>query len=384
MRVGELRGDRELPEVTDRDQDEVLEARTGCGHGHRRRAEAHRRTQRGAAGRQTYERRPREPMRQRPRRAVDRVGAHLPAIHDALRMKKPRPAEKAPQRRQRCQEHPEPFADRLPHVHLVPLRENMGGGPRGHKPASSPATETLGNGCRYSDCREVVPDAVHPGYRARLEPRRQSGSSGDSGARARRRPEEQPSAISRPRSWPRPRAPWARALPALRFVNTRTGASCRARLYADEGRLDEDAAAAIDGVLPERDAAPRRLDRRLLQLVVKAAAHFGATRVEVVSSFRDGARPGSRHRSGEALDFRLAGVTAARLAAFLRGGARVGVGVYTHRRTQFVHLDVREQSYHWADASPPGAWWRESRLTDRGASARDGAWRPEQDLTEAR
>jgi uncharacterized protein YcbK (DUF882 family) len=180
---------------------------------------------------------------------------------------------------------------------------------------------------------------------------------------------------------PRPTvAPWAQALPAVRFVNPRTGASCRARLYADDGTLDERAAAAIDGVLPERDAAQRRLDRRVLQLVVKAAAHFGAAAVEVVSSFRDGARPGSRHHSGEAIDFRLAGVTAARLAAFLRGGARVGVGVYTHRRTQFVHVDVREQSYHWADASPPGARWRESRLPDRGAPARDDQWRPEQDL----
>ncbi len=175
-------------------------------------------------------------------------------------------------------------------------------------------------------------------------------------------------------------SPWARALPALRFVNTRTGASCQARLYADDGRLDETAAQVIDGVLAERDAAPRPLHRRVLQLLVKAAAHFRSTGVEVVSSFRDGSRKGSRHRSGEAIDFRLAGVSAAKLAAYLRGGARVGVGVYTHRRTQFVHLDVREQSYHWADASPPGAWWRESRLTDRGASARDEAWRPEQDL----
>jgi uncharacterized protein YcbK (DUF882 family) len=183
---------------------------------------------------------------------------------------------------------------------------------------------------------------------------------------------------------PEPDAPapvaWAEALPPLRFVNTRTGADVWARLYAADGTIDEGQARMIDEILAERDAAPRPLHRRTLQLVVKAAAHFGATEVDVVSSFRDGARPGSHHRNGDAIDWRLPGVPAAKLAAYLRRGARVGVGVYTHPRTQFVHLDVREQSYHWADASPPGRWWRESRMTDRGAAARDAAYRREQDL----
>ena len=174
---------------------------------------------------------------------------------------------------------------------------------------------------------------------------------------------------------------WARALVPLRFVNTRTGAACTVLLYAPDGSLDEAAAATVDRALAERDAAPRALDRRLFRLVVKAAAHFAGVReVRVVSTFRDTARPGSRHRSGEAIDFALTGVAPAKVAAYLRGRGRVGVGVYTHPRTQFVHLDVREQSYHWADASPPGRWWRETRMTDRGAMARDAAWKPEQDL----
>jgi uncharacterized protein YcbK (DUF882 family) len=177
---------------------------------------------------------------------------------------------------------------------------------------------------------------------------------------------------------------WAEALPALRFVNTRTGADVWARLYAADGTVDERAAAAIDAILADRDAAPRPLHRRTLQLVVKAAAHFGATEVDAVSSFRDDARPGSHHRSGDAINWRLRGVTAAKLAAYLRQGARVGVGVYTHPRTQFVHLDLREQSYHWSDASPPGRSWRESRMTDRGAAARDAAYRREQDLPAGR
>ncbi len=181
---------------------------------------------------------------------------------------------------------------------------------------------------------------------------------------------------------PPPEAPvaWAAALPALRFYNTRTAAACSVRLYTDGGVLDAGAASALDRVAAERDTEPRPLDRRVLQLVVKAATHFHAAEVDLVSTFRDGARPGSRHRRGQAIDFALPGVAALKLAAHLRGYARVGVGVYTNRRTQFVHLDVREQTFHWADASPPGRWWRETPMTDRAASLRDAAYAPEQDL----
>jgi hypothetical protein len=206
-----------------------------------------------------------------------------------------------------------------------------------------------------------------------------------------------------PETTPTP-TPWAAALSPLRFVDTRTHADTTVSLYRADGSFDADAAVAVDRValaetltspptilasLPSQRpsnacavAPPPQLDRRLLRLLVKAAAHFDATEIDLVSTFRDGARPGSRHRLGEAADVRLPGVSAAKLAAHLRGYARVGVGVYTNRRTQFVHLDVRAESYHWADASPPGVSWRESRMTDRAAPGRDAAWTPEQDLPE--
>jgi len=38
------------------------------------------------------------------------------------------------------------------------------------------------------------------------------------------------------------------------------------------------------------------------------------------------------------------------------------VGIYTHPRTSYVHLDDREHSFHWLDASPPGRTWREVSL----------------------
>jgi len=175
---------------------------------------------------------------------------------------------------------------------------------------------------------------------------------------------------------------WPGSLAPLRFVEVRSHTSETVRLYADTGELDPEALVAVDRVAAAAsgDPLPPPMNRRLLQLVVKAAAHFDAHEVSIVSTYRDGARPGSRHRMGEAMDFSFAGVSAMKLAQHLRTYARVGVGVYTNRRTQFVHLDVRDASYHWADASPPGRVWRESRMTDRGARDRDAAYQPEQDL----
>src|SRR5262249_20196519 len=140
---------------------------------------------------------------------------------------------------------------------------------------------------------------------------------------------------------------------------------------------------ALDRVLAPRDAAPRPVHRRVLKLIVKAANHFHKDAITIISTFRGTSGRRSRHRTGEAIDFSLDGVKATELAALLRTYARVGVGVYTHPRTQFVHLDVRDESYHWVDASPPGRAWREISLPDRSAPARDAAFTPESDLPES-
>lgn len=169
--------------------------------------------------------------------------------------------------------------------------------------------------------------------------------------------------------------PWATALAPLDMTNAATKARLRVRLYGVDGSIDESACEDFERIAAGADE-PRPLARRLEQLVVKAAYHFGGARVLVVSGFRPNA---GRHGTGEALDFKLEGVPAARLAAYLRRLPRVGVGIYTHPRTQFVHLDVRDASYYWLDASPPGVKWREGRLYDPSARKRDAAWTPEMD-----
>lgn len=206
-------------------------------------------------------------------------------------------------------------------------------------------------------------------------------------------------------------APWAQRLAPVVFRDVNTLTDVVMRLYKDDGSIDDAAAVEVERVLwiakdeppPSKPGAlaPKgrgskpaaaaeapsagpeealHVNRRLLQLVVKASEHFGVHEVQVISSHRGKARKGSRHRTGEAIDFVLPGVPAKKLAEVLRTYPRVGVGVYIHPKAQFVHLDVREQSYHWIDGSPPGRVWREQPLPDPTAQARDEAYTPSQDL----
>ena len=160
-------------------------------------------------------------------------------------------------------------------------------------------------------------------------------------------------------SHPPRRVAWAASLPALEITSAATATTERLRLYGPDGEIDADARARFE------------------QLVWKSAHHFSNGRVVIVSGWRDRA---GRHTTGEALDFKIMGVKAAALAAWLRGLPRAGVGIYTHPRTQYVHLDVRDESYHWIDASPPGVTWRERQLRDPGQTKRDAAWSPDLDL----
>jgi uncharacterized protein YcbK (DUF882 family) len=159
------------------------------------------------------------------------------------------------------------------------------------------------------------------------------------------------------------------------------------RLYDATGKIDKAAAQQLDELLCDvRDPSHPRmttLDRRTLQLLFRAAYHFRSREVEVVSGYRKpGRRPEGRHGEGRAIDFRLPKVRASTLAAYLRTLPRVGVGLYTHRATQFVHLDSRERSYHWLDPSPPGVSMPERPLGG-GDPQRDATYAPTDDLPEA-
>lgn len=189
-------------------------------------------------------------------------------------------------------------------------------------------------------------------------------------------------------SMPQPPAPRRfEQLPALHLQSEMTRQSLDAKLYDAQGQIDEAVAAQLDELLCDARSPKHhdvaRIDRRTLQLLFKAAYHFGSSDVEIVSAYR---KPGRSHEgphgTGSAIDFRLHGVKAAVLAAYLRQIPRTGVGVYTHPKTQFVHLDNREHSFHWLDASPPRRHWRERSLGERDLAERDHRFSPEQDLPE--
>lgn len=187
-------------------------------------------------------------------------------------------------------------------------------------------------------------------------------------------------------SAPGPAAPgvtWPARLGPIVMRDDNSLASVTFRLYAEDGSVDARAVAEVNRVLwGANDGEATPIAPRLLQLVVKAAHHFGVTEVHVISSHRTKARPKSKHRSGEAIDFSLPGVRPKDLAAHLRTNARVGVGLYVHPASQFVHLDVRDASYHWIDGSPPRRTWRETPLPDPTAPTRDAAYTRAADLPE--
>ncbi len=168
---------------------------------------------------------------------------------------------------------------------------------------------------------------------------------------------------------------WAASLEPLIVTSASTGASARIGLYDRAGEIDEGARASFERVV-SRETEAHILSLRVEQLVFKAAYHFGVERVFVVSGWREHA---GKHSTGEAIDFRLPGIRPGLVAAYLRGLPRVGVGIYTHPGTQFVHVDVRDPSFYWIDASPPGVHWRERPL-GVGTAVRDAAYRPEMDL----
>src|SRR5206468_3650582 len=105
---------------------------------------------------------------------------------------------------------------------------------------------------------------------------------------------------------------------------------------------------------------------RAIQLAFKAAYHFHAKEMVVISAYRPARRGTKRgpHALGAAIDFQLPGASARSIATYVRSFARAGVGIYTHPKTQFVHVDARDESYHWVDSSPPGRALREQRLVD--------------------
>ncbi len=100
---------------------------------------------------------------------------------------------------------------------------------------------------------------------------------------------------------------------------------------------------------------PTKLDRTLFRHLIAAARHFGVHRIQIISAYRapkfnlilrkkgrEVAR-NSQHSLGAAIDFRLPGVAAKRLHAWVKKQGLGGVGWYPH--SKFIHMDTGPVRY---------------------------------------
>ncbi len=119
-----------------------------------------------------------------------------------------------------------------------------------------------------------------------------------------------------------------------------------------------------------RTGARYPVEPRLIDLVFRIQSHFAAEEVRVLSGYRMPVRGGaSNHGKGRAMDLIVPGASDADVAAFARGLGFVGVGIYPV--SGFVHVDVRDRSYFWSDASGPGKKNRERGILGALATASD-------------
>lgn len=96
-----------------------------------------------------------------------------------------------------------------------------------------------------------------------------------------------------------------------------------------------------------------RVDRRLVQILVKVSDTFGGRPIRVVSGYRNESYAlNSRHRRSQAIDFSIPGIPNEALRDYVLTFDRVGVGYYPN--SSFIHLDVREAKTYWVDTSGPG------------------------------
>jgi uncharacterized protein YcbK (DUF882 family) len=130
----------------------------------------------------------------------------------------------------------------------------------------------------------------------------------------------------------------------------------RVKLVDDRGAARSAAQRAMRELMRPRESRKRKLPNgRLLQMLANVSDHFGGRPLHIVSGYRlpgGLTRDTSRHVAGEAMDFRIPGVSLTELRDYCHRFHAAGVGYYP--RTHFVHLDARRQNARWTDWSLPG------------------------------
>jgi uncharacterized protein YcbK (DUF882 family) len=147
---------------------------------------------------------------------------------------------------------------------------------------------------------------------------------------------------------------------AVWFYNVHTGEELRLRPFARYGRIEPAAWRRLNRFFRSwRTGRRRPVHPRLVRVLAHLQTHFGGRRIEVVSGYRvpeDDDELDSYHQVGRAADVRIVGVPKRALFDYcreLQAQAPLGCGFYP--RTEFVHLDVRDQrSGLWVDQGAAG------------------------------
>jgi uncharacterized protein YcbK (DUF882 family) len=159
--------------------------------------------------------------------------------------------------------------------------------------------------------------------------------------------------------------------PELVLVSLNTGDHVELQAGSDHGGFaasDLDRAAVV--LRDTRAGNLHPIEPRLLDLVYAIETHFQARELRVLSGYRTPQRSGgSNHGKGRAIDLVVPGASDATVAEYARTLGFVGVGIYP--TSGFVHVDVRDRSYFWSDASGPGRRNRERGILGDLAAAGD-------------
>lgn len=142
----------------------------------------------------------------------------------------------------------------------------------------------------------------------------------------------------------------------LHFFFENRNESLEVSLLDRSGAVATDALAELSHfVRCVRTDRERPIHPRLAEIVARTAAAFERRRVEVVSGYRAApyGAPHSKHFVGRAMDLKLSGVPARKVAAWVWHNFRgVGVGLYPVQG--FVHIDVRDVDVRWLDLARHG------------------------------
>ena len=113
------------------------------------------------------------------------------------------------------------------------------------------------------------------------------------------------------------------------------------------------------------------VEPRVLDALYRIQVHFDAQEIRIISGYRTPHGGASNHGKGRAIDVVIPGASDDDVARFAREMGFMGVGIYP--QSGFVHVDVRERSYFWVDASGPGKKNRERGILGDVAARADAA-----------